>query len=114
MNSTNAQAYAKVVENGVQAVEAVKELQITGYLADHIFVLAHEKDRTDRIADTADAKEIGIKEEGLFDSMANLFRSRGDELRAKIVSMGFTEAEADFYETELDKGKVLVIAKKKE
>lgn len=113
MNSTNEQAYAKVVENGVQAVEAVKELQITGYLADQIFVLAHEKDRTDRIADTADAKEIGIKEEGVFDSLANLFRSRGDELRAKIVSMGFTEAEADFYESELDKGKVLVIAKRK-
>ncbi|CAH1221135.1 MULTISPECIES: general stress protein [Paenibacillus] len=114
MNSTNAKAYAKVVENGVQAVEAVKELQRAGYLADQIFVLAHEEDRTDRIADTADAKEIGMKQEGLFDSIANLFRSRGDELRAKIESMGFTQAEADFYESELDKGKVLVIAKKEE
>ena len=113
MNSTNAQAYAKVVENGVQAVEAVKELQNTGYLADHIFVLAHEKDRTDRIADTADAKEIGIKEEGVFDSMANLFRSRGDELRAKIVSMGFTEAEADFTRVNSIKAKCLLLPRKR-
>jgi hypothetical protein len=112
MNSTNAHAYAKVVENGVQAVETVKELRNTGYRYEDVFVLAHSQDRTDRIAGTADAKEIGMKEEGMFDSLANLFRSRGDELRAKIVSMGFTEAEAAFYEKELDLGKVLVIAKK--
>ncbi|MDP4098070.1 general stress protein [Paenibacillus sp. P96] len=111
MNSTNAQAYAKVVENGVQAVETVKELRSTGYRYEDVFVLAHNQDRTDRIAGTAAAKEIGIKEEGMFDSLANLFRSRGDELRAKIVSMGFTDAEAAFYEKELDLGKVLVIAK---
>lgn len=32
--------------------------------------------------------------------------------RAKIVSIGFTEAEAEYYEKELDKGKVLVIAQR--
>lgn len=113
MNSTNAQAYAKVVENGIQAVETVKELRNAGYRYEDVYVLAHSQDRTDRIADTVDANEIGIKEEGVFDSLANLFRSRGDELRAKIVSMGFQQSEAEFYEKELDLGKVLVIAKAK-
>lgn len=112
MDSTNLQSYAKVVENGVQAVQEVKQLQTAGYIYENIYVLAHDADRTDRIADTANADEIGIKEEGVFDSIANLFRSRGDELRAKITSLGFTDAEADFYEKELDLGKVLVIAKK--
>ncbi|AJS60145.1 general stress protein [Paenibacillus sp. IHBB 10380] len=112
MDSTNLQSYAKVVENGVQAVQEVKQLQTAGYIYENIYVLAHDKDRTDRIADTANADEIGIKEEGVFDSIANLFRSRGDELRAKITSLGFTDAEADFYEKELDLGKVLVIAKR--
>lgn len=112
MNQTNHKSYAKVVDNGVQAVEAVNELRNTGYRYEDVFVLAHDQDRTDRIADTVDAKEIGIKEEGVFDSLANLFRSRGDELRAKITSLGFTDTEADFYEKELDQGKVLVIAKK--
>ncbi|MBP2002457.1 hypothetical protein J2Z69_003530 [Paenibacillus shirakamiensis] len=107
-------SYAKVVENGVHAVETVKELSATGYDKDHIFVLAHDQDRTERIVDTANAQEIGMKEEGMFDSIANLFRSRGDELRSKIVSLGFTESEADFYEKELDLGKVLVIAKRSE
>lgn len=112
MSSTQLNSYAKVVENGVKAVQEVKQLQSSGYGYDNIFVLAHDEDRTDRIVDTANANEIGIKEEGMFDSLANLFRSRGDELRAKITSLGFTDAEADFYEKELDLGKVLIIAKK--
>lgn len=112
MDSTQLNSYAKVVDNGVKAVQEIKQLQSAGYVYDNIFVLAHDEDRTDRIADTANANEVGIKEEGVFDSLANLFRSRGDELRAKITSLGFTDAEANFYEKELDLGKVLIIAKK--
>lgn len=112
MESVNAKAYAKIVENGTQAVQEVKNLQTTGYDANHIFVLAHDSDKTERIAGASDASKVGITEEGVFGSIANLFRSRGDELRSKIMSLGFTEAEADFYETQLDLGKVLVIARK--
>lgn len=107
----NSKSYVKVVQNGLQAVETVGELRATGYLTEQIFVLAHNQDQTERIAETANADEIGIKEEGVFDAIANLFRSRGDELRAKIVSLGFTEMEAAYYEEELDHGKVLVIAR---
>ncbi|MFC7678510.1 general stress protein [Paenibacillus sp. GCM10028914] len=112
METTNKQAYAKIVENGTLAVQEIQNLATSGYMAEHIYVLAHDSEKTERIAQASEAKEIGIKEEGVFDSIANLFRSRGDELRAKIVSLGFTEAEADFYEKQLDLGKVLVIAKK--
>ncbi|MHA0857879.1 general stress protein [Paenibacillus sp. CMAA1364] len=112
MQSTQFNSYAKVVENGVLAVQEVKQLQNLGYQYDNIFVLAHDEDRTERIVETADANEIGMKEEGMMETLANLFRSRGDELRAKITSFGFTDSEADFYEQELDLGKVLVIAKK--
>ncbi|OAB36936.1 general stress protein [Paenibacillus macquariensis subsp. defensor] len=112
MDSTQLNSYAKVVDNGVKAVDEVKQLHSSGYVYDNIFVLAHDEERTDRIANVANANEIGIKEEGVFDSLANLFRSRGDELRAEITSLGFTDAEADFYEKELDLGKVLIIAKR--
>ncbi|WP_334076076.1 MULTISPECIES: general stress protein [Paenibacillus] len=112
MSTIDNKSYAKIVENGVQAVETVQELHSAGYEAEHIYVLAHDQDRTDRIAEAADAGEIGLKEEGVFTALANLFRSRGDELRAKIISLGFTESEARFYEKELDLGRVLVIAKK--
>ncbi|MEF2967542.1 general stress protein [Paenibacillus sp. M1] len=112
MSTIDSKSYAKVVQNGVHAVETVKELHAAGYAAEDIYVLAHDQERSDRIADAADANEIGLQEEGVFTAIANLFRSRGDELRAKIASLGFTESEAAFYEKELDLGKVLVIARK--
>lgn len=112
MNLSNTKSYAKVVENGTQAVQEVENLRQSGYDHDRIFVIAHDSDKTSRIAEASDANNVGIKEEGVFDAIANLFRSRGDELRAKIESLGFTEAEAGFYEKQLDLGKVLVIAKK--
>lgn len=112
MSMIDNKAYAKVVQNGVQAVETVQELHAAGYNKEDIYVLAHNEDRTERIAEAADAGDIGIKEEGVFTTIANLFRSRGDELRATIESLGFTEAEAAFYEKELDMGKVVVIAKR--
>ncbi|CAM3692236.1 MULTISPECIES: general stress protein [Paenibacillus] len=112
MASTNTKSYAKVVENGTLAVQEVQNLRQSGYDNDRIYVLAHDANHTDRIADVSDASTVGLKEEGVIDAVANFFRSRGDELRAKIVSLGFTEAEAAFYEKQLDLGKVLVVAKR--
>ncbi len=55
---------------------------------------------------------MGVSEQGAFDLMANVFRSRGDELRSKIHSLGLSDVEAQQYERELDQGRVLVIATK--
>ncbi|MGD6840790.1 general stress protein, partial [Bacillus thuringiensis] len=52
----------------------------------------------------------GIKEQGIIESMSNLFNSRGDELRSKMKSVGMNQAEADVYEEELDKGKLVIVA----
>jgi hypothetical protein len=112
MDSINAQSYAKVLENGVQAIEEVKRLGSSGYSKSEIYVISHDEDHEGRIVDAAKTNEVGLQEEGLFGAIANLFRSRGDALRSKITSLGFSDAEAAFYEKELDLGKVLVIAKK--
>lgn len=111
MDSTGTQAYAKLLENGVQAIEEVNRLRSSGY-AEDLYVISHDEDREGRIVDAADTNEVGLSEEGLFGAIANLFRSRGDALRFKITSLGFSAAEAAFYEKELDTGKVLVIAKR--
>jgi len=104
-------AYAKLVNNGLEAFDVVNDLHRQGYGEKEIYVLAHESDRTNRLADAASANTVGIAEEGMFDAMANLFRSRGDALRSKIESMGFNTFEASMYESELDRGKVLVMAR---
>lgn len=113
MDSIGTMAYAKLMENGVQAIEEVNRLRESGYIREDLYVISHDQDREGRIVDAADTNEVGLSEEGLFGAVANLFRSRGDALRFKITSLGFSEAEARFYEKELDKGKVLVIAKRK-
>ncbi|MCE3203256.1 general stress protein [Paenibacillus sonchi] len=112
MDSIRTQAYAKLLDNGIQAIEEVNRLLGSGYTRDDLYVISHNEDREGRIADAADTNEVGLHEEGLFGAIANMFRSRGDALRNKITSLGFSPAEAAYYEKELDSGKVLVIAKK--
>ncbi|MBB6731979.1 general stress protein [Cohnella zeiphila] len=104
-------AYVKLVSNGLEAFDAVRDLRSQGYDGNEIYVLAHSEVRTNRLADASDTSTIGITEEGMLQSMANLFRTRGDELRSKIESMGVGSAEAELYEAELDRGKVLVMAR---
>ncbi|PZD94974.1 general stress protein [Paenibacillus sambharensis] len=100
----------QVVDTQMAAMHAVRELNLRGYGQDDIHVLAHDGDRTEALNEAANTKEIDRSEEGVFNSMANLFRSRGDELRAKLEAVGLDEQEAARYEQELDRGKVLVIA----
>ncbi|XID95943.1 general stress protein [Paenibacillaceae bacterium WGS1546] len=104
-------AYAKLVNNGLEAFDVVNDLHRQGYTSKEIYVLARDSGRTDRLADAADANTVGFAEEGMFDAVANLFRTRGDALRSKIESMGFGAYEASMYEAELDNGKVLVMAR---
>lgn len=104
-------SYAKLASDGTEAVDIIKGLHRQGYTHQDIYVLTHERTRTNQSAAAADAKAIGTAEEGLLESAANLFRSRGDELRSRIESMGFGRSDALWYESELDRGKVLVIAK---
>ncbi|CAM4450018.1 general stress protein [Paenibacillus tarimensis] len=101
----------QVVDTQMAAMHAVRELNLRGYGQDDIYVLAHDSDRTEALNKAADTNEIDRSEEGVFNAMANLFRSRGDELRSKLESVGLNEQEAERYEQELDRGKVLVIAK---
>lgn len=106
------QAYAKLLDNGIQAIEEVNRLRSSGYTKNEIYVISHDQDREGRIVEAADTNEVSLHEEGLFGAIANLFRSRGDALRFKITALGFSAAEAGFYQKELNMGKVLVIAKR--
>ncbi|KKI89623.1 general stress protein [Bacillus sp. SA1-12] len=99
-----------VVENGVQATEAIQTLETQGYNKDDIYLFAHDSTRSEHLTENTDTNNIGLKEEGLFEKMANAFRSRGDELRARMSSLGVSETEAAQLERELDEGKVVIIA----
>ena len=92
-------------------MNAANDLVKKGIDQKDIYVLTHEKERTDRIADNADVNTIGIKEEGLGTSIINVLQKTGDELRNKMQELGLNEEEANFYEEKLDEGKILLFVK---
>ena len=93
-----------------EAREQLERFRTLGYDDDHLFVLTHDDDRTKRIAKEAAVGRIGVYEEGVGTAIANVFRSHGDGLRAKMRSVGIDEKDAHRLERELDKDKIVVIA----
>lgn len=100
----------KTVRNVTEAGEQVRKFKLEGYRDDYIFVLAYDKDRTERVAESANAEQIGVLEEGFGTAIANVFRPRDEALRAKLRSMGFIQVEAERLESEMENDKIVVIA----
>ncbi|WP_303969272.1 general stress protein [Sporosarcina ureae] len=100
------------LENAVQAKKKIEELVAQGYSHDEIFIFAHSEEREDKISDALDSEQVGMAEMGFLNAMKNMFTSRGDTLRAQMQAIGLSEAEAEEGESELDKGRLLLVAKK--
>ncbi|PFO63070.1 general stress protein [Bacillus cereus] len=96
-------------QNEQEVVMKVKELELQGIHQDDIYVLAHEKQRTERISDDTNTNTIGVKEQGLGTSIINFFSRKGDELRNQMEEMGLSREEANLYEEKLDQGKILLL-----
>jgi hypothetical protein len=101
----------KVVENDVEAKKAVEQLLYQGFTKNEVFLLAHDKSRSVDLTEATETNEILVTDHGVFESLANLFRSRGDELRSSMESLGLSYYEAIQFEEELDQGRIVVVAK---
>lgn len=102
----------KVCENGVQAEQAVQQLTAEGYDKDNIYLFAHGKERAKDLNDALDTENVGMSEQGVVDSVKNIFNKRGDELRSEFQSVGLSKEEAAQYERVLDGGELVLVAKK--
>jgi hypothetical protein len=94
-----------------ELITEVEKLSSQGVDKHTLYVLSHDDDRTDRVADRADVNEIGVKETGIGTAVGNMILKKGDELRNKLMEVGFSHEEADQYEEKLDEGKILLIVK---
>lgn len=94
-------------QNDEKLKSDIEELSNIGVSKDDIYVLSHDDDRTERVADGVDANTIGKKEMGL-SSLKNVFSKKGDELRSKMQEIGFSKEESERYEDEMDKGKIFM------
>ena len=99
-----------VVENGVQANEMISVLKAEGYSKDEIYLFAHDLTRSKHLTEHTDTNDIGLTEEGMFDKIARVFRSRGEYLQIIMASIGVSLSEAVRLEKELDEGKVVIVA----
>lgn len=102
----------KICENGVQAQEMVNQLTAEGYDKDHIYLFAHGEERSKDLTNALDTGNVGISEQGLVDSVKNIFNKRGDELRSEFEAVGLSKEEAAKYERVLDNGELVLVAKK--
>ena len=102
----------KICENGVQAKEMINQLTSQGFDHENIYIFAHGEERSKDLTDALDTGEVGIKEQGLMDSVKNIFSKRGDELRSEFEAVGLSQEEAAKYERVLDGGELVLVAKK--
>lgn len=75
-------------QNEQEVVMKVKELELQGIRHDDIYVLAHEKHITKRIADDTNTNTIGVKEQGLGTSIINFFSKKGTNFEIKWKKWG--------------------------
>ena len=100
--------------NDEQIEKDIMTLKNNSVDAEDVYVLSHDDDRTNRIAKKVGANTIGMKEMHMGSAVSNVFKKKGDELRTKLKEIGFTQEEANNYESDLDKGKVLLIVTNQE
>jgi hypothetical protein len=98
------------VDNILDARYKIQTLENEGIAKENIFVLTHNQKRTEYISKHTDGNQIGVAEEGIFTAIANFFRSEGDGLRAKLRSMGVSVEHAEVLESDMDLGKIVVLA----
>ena len=96
-------------KDDTELMNVVKSLSSKGVSKENLYVLSHDDDRTDRVADKVDANKIGINEMGFDTYVSNIFSKKGDELRSQLKELGFSQQEANNYEEKLDQGTILLI-----
>ncbi|UNL84931.1 general stress protein [Priestia koreensis] len=101
----------KIVDHSEKVERAVHELNAKGYTQSEIYVFSYDKYETTDLKKETSTQSVGMKEQGFFEALSNVFRSRWEEIEAKIISLGVSPDEASRYENELEAGKIVLIAK---
>lgn len=101
---------AKTVRSHTEAASLATAFLQDGFSREEIYVFAYDKNESKQLTDATNSGKVGLKEQGLSGTIGNVFKKRGDELRAKLHSLGLSESEASEYEEQLDRGLIVVVA----
>ncbi len=95
----------KEFQDDTALMDEVKRQAAAGISKDDLYVIAHDDDRTDRVAGNVNANEP----DDLIKLVGTRYDKKGDELRAILEEFGFSSNESDDLEEKLDHGKVLLL-----
>jgi hypothetical protein len=85
----------KEFQNDQEVVDAVTEIKEKGVSEDDVYILTHDEERTKRVADNADANTVGTADMNFGTAAKNVFRKKGDELRANFDELCFSNDMAN-------------------
>ncbi|MEB2356727.1 MULTISPECIES: general stress protein [Bacillus] len=94
-----------IVENSKEANQTIEQIRSA---KDDIFVFAYDPERSDTVTEHTNAKSMTAVDQGILDQMANVIRTRDDELMAKLMSVGADQELALSLLDELKKGKLVI------
>ena len=105
-------AVMKSVENGVQAKSVIETFEREGYSREHIHIFAHSEKRAEDLANffNVDAGASGETDGGFFESIKNLFRQTNNDVDEQLSSIGLQEHDRTVAKSDLDDGKLVIVA----
>ncbi|WP_144498550.1 general stress protein [Bacillus pumilus] len=93
------------VENSKEAKQTIEQIRSA---KDDIFVFAYDPERSDTVTEYTNAKSMTAVDQGILDQIANVIRTRDDELMAKMMSVGAEQELALTLLDELKMGKLVI------
>ncbi|KMY21114.1 general stress protein [Bacillus pumilus] len=94
-----------IVENSKEAKQTIEQIRSA---KDDIFVFAYDPERSDTVTEHTNAKSMTAVDQGILDQIANVIRTRDDELMAKMMSVGADQELALTLLDELKKGELVI------
>ncbi|MBM6590941.1 general stress protein [Brevibacterium sp. RIT 803] len=95
----------KEFQDDTELMAEVRRQASNGISKDDLYVISHDDDRTERVADAVDANEP----DDLNELVGTLYTKKGEELRAIFEEFDFSSDEASNLEEKLDHGKILLL-----
>lgn len=91
--------------NDEKLMKDINELKEIGVAREDIYVLSHDDDRTERIAENADANTIGAEETGIKHAVGNFFNKKEMNFAIKFMKSAFQNRKRNSSKSTLMKEK---------
>jgi hypothetical protein len=102
-------SYSIVVADHEQDVKkAILQFLEAGFRPYQIHVLAYDNEKNKGLLTQQCVSRIGMATQAMNQTQSDLFRSKGYELRSKLLSFGWSAQAVDHYENEIAQGRIVV------